>query len=161
MNMEIGRVPHQIPSGVADLNLGAHEGKHAAQAGAFEIGQRVHLHLWKYPKLRMFLSECRSFLWRICTVLTSTDTHRVPIGSASLEAPSGRSYPNTRSHACIRDIERISSTRPWATPLDWAAYRDSWEAGVRWAVSTFDNSLDSEHKASLLSCGDSSRRSAR
>jgi hypothetical protein len=105
-----------------------------------------------YPRLRMFLSECRSFLYRSYIVLTSKDTHRVPMGSAYLESPSGRVFRNIRSLACSRDIERISSNHP-STPLDWAAYRDSWEAGVEWAANTLgsDTLLDSEHKALLFS----------
>lgn len=106
-----------------------------------------------YPRLRMFLSECRSFLYRSRIVLTSKDTHRVPMGPAYLESPSGRVFRNIRSLACNEDIERNASNRPWATPLDWAAYRDSWEAGVEWAVNTLgsDTLVDSEHKALLIS----------
>jgi hypothetical protein len=150
MNTEMSKAPHQIPSGVEDPNSRAHEGTHESREGVSGMYRRGLRHLRKYPKLRMFLSECRSFLWRTYIVLTSSDTYRVPIGSVRLEAPSERPWPNTRSHACIRDIERISSSRPWATPMDWAAYRDSWEAGVQWASSTFDSSSRSEHRALLI-----------
>jgi hypothetical protein len=105
-----------------------------------------------YPRLRMFLSEFRSFLIRSRIVLTSKNTHRVPMGPAYLESPSGRVFRNIRSLACNQDIERNASNRPWATPLDWTAYRDSWEAGVEWAVNTLgSDTLDSEHKALLIS----------
>src|SRR5580692_10593998 len=56
--------------------------------------------LGTYPRLRMFLSECRSFLCRSRIVLTSKDTHRVPIGPAYLESPSGLVFRNIRSLAC-------------------------------------------------------------
>jgi hypothetical protein len=105
-----------------------------------------------YPRLRMFLSECRSFLYRSRIVLTKKNTHRVPMGPAYLESPSGRVFRNIRSLACNQDIERNASNRPWATPLDWTAYRDSWEAGAEWAVNTLgSDTLDSEHKTLLIS----------
>lgn len=151
MNMEMDKVPRQVLLGVADLNSDVHEDRHELQAGASGIGQRCLRHLQKYPRLRMFLSECRSFLCRTYIVLTSTDTHRVPTGPAYLEGQSGRVFRNIRSLACIRDIERISSNRP-STPLDWSAYRDAWEAGAEWASSILDSgTLDSEHKALLVS----------
>lgn len=110
------------------------------------------------PRLRMFLSECRNFLHRSRIVLTNNDTHRVPMGPAYLETHSGRLFRNIRSLACMRDIERISSNRP-STPLDWIAYRDSWEAGAEWAVSILNSgTLDSEHQALLIPRGLSDSR---
>lgn len=151
MNKETGTVLRRTPSEVGYSNCNAHVDKHESGMGVREMSREVLVVLRKCPKLRMFLSECRSFLWRIRTVLTNNDTHRVPIGSAHLEVRPERLCPNTHSHACIRDIERISSSRPWSTPMDWAAYRDSWEAGVQWAVSNLDSSSDSERRALTVS----------
>lgn len=143
----------QFPLGVAALVPSAHEDTAEGQEASQGIYQVLFEGLRKHPRLRMLLSECRSFFHRSYIVLTSKDTHRVPMGSAYLESLSGRVYENIRTDACIRDTERSSSNRPWATPLDWTAYRDSWEAGVEWALSTLssDSTLDSEHKALLIS----------
>jgi hypothetical protein len=125
------------------------EKRHEASSRIYQV---LFQRLRTCPRLRMFLSECRSFLYRSRIVLTSKNTHRVPMGPAYLESPSGRVVRNIRSLACNEDIERNASNRSWATPLDWAAYRDSWEAGVGWAVSTLgSDTLDSEHKALLIS----------
>jgi hypothetical protein len=125
--------------------------KYVSAIRASGKSQLSHRLLLKYRRLRMFLSECRNWVSRIYTVLTNNDAYRVPTGSAYLEARSGRIFRNTRTLACIRDIERISSNRP-STPLDWAAYRDAWEAGVEWASSISDSdTLDSEHKTLLIS----------
>ena len=123
--------------------------RHSAQRG---LKSPPFEGLRTYPRLRMFLSECRSFLYRSRIVLTKKNTHRVPMGPAYLESPSGRVFRNIRSLACNQDIERNASNRPWATPLDWTAYRDSWEAGAEWAVNTLgSDTLDSEHKTLLIS----------
>jgi hypothetical protein len=124
------------------------EKRHGAPSRIYQVSFEA---LRTCPKLRMFLSECRNFLLRSRIVLTNKDTHRVPTGPAYLEAQSGRVFRNTRSLACSQDIEKLSSNRP-STPLDWIAYRDSWEAGAEWAVSTLrSDTLDSEHKALLVS----------
>jgi hypothetical protein len=151
-NMEMNNGLHQTPSGVAALVPSVHEGTAEGRKVGNRMCQVLFEGLRNHPRLRMLLSECRSFLHRTYIVLTSKDTHRVPMGSAYLESPSGYLYQNIRTDACIRDIERISSNRLWATPLDWAAYRDSWEAGVEWACTLgSDSALNSEHKALLIS----------
>jgi hypothetical protein len=151
-DMETSTRPHEIASGVAALAPSASRKGTAEERKAGKgIYQVLFEGLRKHPRLRVFLSECRSVLHRSHIVLTNSDAHRVPMGFGCLESSSGRTYRNTRSLACIQDIERISSNRPWATPLDWTAYPDSWDAGAEWALSTFDTSLDSEHKALLVS----------
>jgi hypothetical protein len=149
INVETNKLLHQIPSGVVASASNDHEHIVGEQKGSKGINQAVFQRLRKYPKLRMFLSECRSFFHRTYIVLTSRDTHRVPMGFVYLESPSGRLHANIRVHACTQDIERISSSRQWATPLDWAAYRDSWEAGAEWTLNSSDSSSGSEHKALL------------
>lgn len=144
---------HQFPLGVAALEPNAPQDTAERPAAREGIYQVLAHKLRKHPTLRMFLSECRSFVHRSYIVLTSKDTHRVPMGFVFVESPTGRVYENIRAAACIRDTERISSNRSWATPLDWAAYRDSWEAGVEWALRTLgsDSTLDSEHKTLFVS----------
>ena len=153
VNTETHRESHQNLSGVAAFAPNAHGDKAEEQKGVDKgIYQALFQRLRNHPRLRMFLSECRSFLHRSYIVWTNTDTHRVPMGAAYLASPSGRSYRNIRSLACIQDIERISSNRPWDTPLDWVAYRDAWDAGAEWASCILDSdNLDSEHKALLIS----------
>jgi hypothetical protein len=156
VNTELNTELHETVSGVSAL---VPEGASQKDTGEKDSGllSRTYRILFEglrtYPRLRMFLSECRSFLYRSRIVLTSKDTHRVPIGPAYLESPSGLVFRNIRSLACNEDIERNASNRPWAAPLDWAAYRDSWEAGVEWAVNTLGSNtlVDSEHKALLIS----------
>lgn len=149
--METDSRPHQNPLDVAALVPNARRSIAGEQGVWNRIYQVLFEGLRKHPRLRMFLSECRSFVRRTYIVLTNKDTHRVPMGLAYLESPSGRVYENIRSLACNQDIERISSNRP-STPLDWAPYRDAWDAGVEWAVSTLgSDTLDSEHKALLIS----------
>jgi hypothetical protein len=154
VNMEMNTELPETVSGVSALVPSASQkdtiGKKQGRPLLHQVFSQV---LRTYPRLRMFLSECRSFLYRSRIVLTSKDTHRVPMGPAYLESPSGRVFRNIRSLACNQDIERNASNRPWTTPLDWTAYRDSWEAGVEWAVNTLgsDTLVDSEHKALLIS----------
>jgi len=154
LNMEtykgLRRTPSDVGEQVTSAQQNTRGNPHAAHdAGLQGMSQALLEGLRNHPRLRMFLSEVRSFLHRSYTVLTNKDTHRVPMGFACLESPSGRSRQNTRAFACIQHIERISSSRPWATPLDWIAYRDSWEAGAEWALRTLrsDSSSDSEHEA--------------
>jgi hypothetical protein len=135
-----------VPKDVSQRDTG---GEHALLSRTYQV---LFEALRTCPRLRMFLSECRSFLYRSRIVLTKKNTHLVPMGPAYLDAPSGRVFRNIRSLACNQDIERNASNRPWSTPLDWAAYRDSWDAGVEWAVNTLgSDTLDSEHKALLIS----------
>ncbi len=152
-NMGTSNGLHEFPSGVLAVSPSAPEDTAEEREAMKGIFQALLHSLRKCPKLRMLLSECRSFVYRSYIVLTSKDTYRVPMGSVYLDAPGGRVYQNIRAAACIQNTERISSNRPWATPLDWSAYRDSWEAGVEWALSTLgsDSPLDSEHKALLIS----------
>jgi len=148
-NLETDRDIRRIPSGVVAIVPNVHLDTAVERKVGKGIYQAMIQRLQNHPRLRMFLFECRSFVHRTYILLTNKSLHRVPIGPAYLEAPSGRVYENTRSRSCIQDIERISSTRSWATPLDWAAYRDSWEAGVEWALNTSGTTLDSERKALL------------
>jgi hypothetical protein len=152
-NTETSNGLHEFPLGVLAVSPSAPEDTAEKREAMKGIFQALAHKLRKYPRLRMLLSECRNFCLRSYIVLTSKNAHRVPMGSVYLVAPTGRVYQNIRAAACIQNTERISSSRPWATPLDWSAYRDSWEAGVEWALSTLasDSTLDSEHKALLIS----------
>jgi len=149
--MERHKVSHQFPFQGDCSNSHVLSDTFASAKGASENSQLNHRLLWKYPRLRMFLSELRNSFSRIYTVLTNKDAYRVPMGPAYLEAQSGRVFRNIRSLACSRDIERIASNHP-STPLDWSAYRDAWEAGVEWSSCILDSdTLDSEHTALLIS----------
>jgi hypothetical protein len=93
------------------------------------------LWLWSHPQLYMFLLECRSFVRRINFVLTTPDSHEVYMGVLGVEGtPEHLSeLPNKCLHARTRDIEKMSSTFAWATPLDWRVAALAWEQGVQWS----------------------------
>jgi hypothetical protein len=107
--------------------------------------------LHRHSRLRMLLSECRNFLDRTRTVLKNTDSYRVPMGFVYLQSPAGRVYPNTRSRGRSECIERLASTRPSATPVDWNLWREAWDQGVEWALHNLGSALTDEHTALLAS----------
>jgi hypothetical protein len=106
-----------------------------------------------FPRLQRVLWECGSFLRRIQIALSSSYIDEVPTGFVWLDGNEGFSYLNTRSFARSEHIEKIASTLPWATPLDWQTHLQSWEAGVEWAVRNLSSgsSLPDEQKALLSS----------
>lgn len=111
-------------------------------------------HLEKQPRLQKVLWECGSFQHRIRIALSSSDTYRLPMGSLSLESPVDQCvYTNTRCLARIQHIQTVAANLRWATPLDWKAHLESWEAGVQWASRTLGSgsALSDEHKALLAS----------
>jgi hypothetical protein len=107
----------------------------------------------RFPRLRRVLWECGSFLRRIRIALSSSYTDEVPTGFVWLDGNDGSSYLNTRSLARSEHIEKIASTLPWATPLDWQTHLQSWEEGVEWALRNLGSgsSLPDEHKTLLSS----------
>jgi hypothetical protein len=120
------------------------------KARACLLGQSL---LERHPRLQKLLWECHSFRIRIRVAIGSNEPYRVPTGFLWLESPNGDACMNTRSLARSEHIQKVASTVPWATPLDWRTHLQSWEAGVEWAVRNLgsDSSLSDEHKALLSS----------
>jgi hypothetical protein len=55
-----------------------------------------------------------------------------------------------RRRDCSRDIENFSALNPTATVIDWAHFREGWEAGAKWAAHNSCSCI-SESSTKLLS----------
>jgi hypothetical protein len=60
---------------------------------------------------------------------------------------SGHPEECIRMRDCTSNIESFAASRPWATVIDWAVFRDGWEAGAQWSVSNRCSCM-SDHTAS-------------
>jgi len=56
----------------------------------------------------------------------------LPIGPCYQLARNGSWEPNTRTLACIADMQSFESQFPTATNFDWEMFRVGWEAGAKW-----------------------------
>lgn len=97
------------------------------------FARRFLLFLSRHPRLHMLGLESRNFAHRIGIVLNSNDSHRVPIGPVWVAGPGVSSRVNTHAIERSEYIQRLASSRPWETPLDWKAHLESWEQGAEWA----------------------------
>jgi hypothetical protein len=76
--------------------------------------------------------ECCSLPRRIGTIYVTKIYRRgVRLGSLG-NCKDQRS--DMRTLACTRDMQHITNCRPWATPLDLAAYVEAWSMGAEWAA---------------------------
>lgn len=109
--------------------------------------RKLHLRLCN------MLSELCSFRHRMYIATQNSELFRVPTGFVFLESPGGASYLNTRSLGRSEHIQTVSTTYPWATPLDWKLHCESWDSGVEWAIHNLGcgSSLADEHKRLLIS----------
>jgi hypothetical protein len=55
-----------------------------------------------------------------------------PVGPCFEQAPNGSWVPNTRTHACMADMQHLENDHPASTGFDWEMFRIGWEAGARW-----------------------------
>jgi hypothetical protein len=116
--------------------------------------------LWA-PLVRGIARECHSLPRRIGTIY-ATKIYRHGVRLGSLGGCKDQSS-DMRTLACTRDMQRITNCRPWATPLDLAAYVEAWSMGAEWAAPAngihlrdkSDTVLQAQHApelASVTSC---------
>lgn len=84
--------------------------------------------------LRAIWPELRSFLLRIGYVCRRRpDIYLTPVGPTFQMSASGHPEVCTRTRDCKRDIENLAAAYPWATTIDYRAFRDAWMRGAEWA----------------------------
>jgi hypothetical protein len=54
-----------------------------------------------------------------------------PFGGSVVDS-NGNLAPNTRTLACMKDMQHLESQFPTATGFDWEMFRIGWEAGAKW-----------------------------
>lgn len=74
-----------------------------------------------------------------------------PFGGSRMDS-TGNLIPNTRTLACMRDMQSSESDFPTATGFDWELFRVGWEAGARWGES---NPCKTEQAGSTYNAPDS------
>lgn len=85
--------------------------------------------LWA-PLTREIALELRSLPARIGTIY-ATRVYRSGVAVGPLgTGPQSARY--MRTHACIRDMQRITSRYRWATSLDYLLMAEAWNLGAEW-----------------------------
>jgi hypothetical protein len=100
---------------------------------AVKFGEPLQLGLRWMPLAHGFLLELRSLAYRMRLRHTRRyDVYGLDLGPCHQPGSSGHLEMNTRTLACIADIENFLSVRPWATTVDLEVYRDAWVKGAEW-----------------------------
>jgi len=95
--------------------------------------------LWIRQFERELLQESRSFCGRIGVVRGGM--RYVEVGQGWEMSPSGHLVVCTRTRARTNDIQRMLSSRPWASLVDLHLFLEGWDKGEKWASPK--HSLDS------------------
>ncbi|HEY0264047.1 MAG TPA: hypothetical protein VGC07_05955 [Granulicella sp.] len=104
---------------------------------------------WRFRYLPMLVTPFS--LLRSCRSDISVALHRMGQRVDSLPNPymhlfgssevgaNGSWMPDTRTLACMRDMQNFEKRFPKATEFDWEMFQIGWEAGAKWAASNSDN----------------------
>ena len=128
--------PESLPRGVREYSASHLQ----LFARVIFLPRRSGLH--RFPLLRVFLLELRSFLHRIvlqckrCCYLDGLSVGPAAEDQTISLQPGGR---NIRTRACSESIDSFAAARPWATMVDFEVYRDAWVRGANWAESNTCN----------------------
>jgi hypothetical protein len=145
--------PRSVPGQALSADAALHSRDTDIESSSGDSYSRWLLWLWRHPRLHMFLLEFRSFFQRSRIVWSRSQREPSHKDFVWLRGDDGRSYLNTRRCGRSENIEKISSIHPWATPVDWELWRQSWDEGVEWAIRNLDfgSPSTSAHKALLAS----------
>jgi len=117
---------------------GSHSEVHA-QTIVRGLPPLLHAGLRRTPLLYGLAVEIRSLLCRMALrYIRRYNLYGIDLGPAGQMSPGGHLEPNTRTHACIRDIESFVASHPWATMVDVEIYRDAWGQGAALAANNRD-----------------------
>lgn len=94
-----------------------------------------------FALLRGFLAELRSLPHRMkLQYKRFYDLYGVDVGPPHKTSLDEHFHWNTRTHACISDIENFLAAHPWATMIDVEFIRDAWQQGAEWGIYSSCNS---------------------
>jgi hypothetical protein len=84
-----------------------------------------------FPLGREILRECYSLPRRI-GMIRATKMYLYGVRFGRLQENQRHRHSNERTLACIRDTQRITQSRPWATLMDRHLFVEGWQSGVEW-----------------------------
>lgn len=122
-------------------------------------GRALCSHLLRGSLIREILRECCSLPRRIGTIY-ATKLYRRGVHFGSLRCQQYQ-RSNAMTLACMRDTQRISESRPWATSLDLALFVDGWQQGAEWGLSQSDkleSGSEPPYPASSANLSDAERK---
>jgi hypothetical protein len=110
-----------------------------------------------YLRSHYILGESTPYgLLRECLLDIRTALHRIgrridklpfvvtcSVGPAFQPQSKGNWTPNTRTRACMTDMQHFESQFPTATSFDWELFVTGWQAGAEWYAR---NHPDAEHE---------------